>query len=119
MGSSIVTMCIVDVIDHRGERGGLATARRAGDEQETARPVDQVDDRRRKADLLEAQEAVRDEPAHHRVDALLAEGRDTEAGLVLIGEAEVGAADLAELLELARGMISSMSAVVSAALRAG
>ena len=93
---------LVEVVDHRGERRRLARSRsvpvtRRRPRGRSTRSTTDVG----KTDLLEGQELVRDEAADHGVDALLPEGRDAEPRLVLVGEAEVGAPHLPELLELA------------------
>ncbi len=53
---------------------------------------------RRRAKLLEVQQLVGNLPQHHAHVALLLEDRNAEPGQVAEGEAEVGAADLLQLL---------------------
>lgn len=52
----------VDVVDHGSERGALAGARGAGDEDETARLVAHACDRGRKAELFEGENLGGDLP---------------------------------------------------------
>ena len=71
-GSSIVRMWpgarAVDVIDHRGERGRLAAAGRAGDEHEAGAQLGELADAGGHAELVERQDLRRDR-AEHRAGA--------------------------------------------------
>ena len=88
----------VDVVDHRGQRGGFARAGGPGDQEQAAGAADQVAADLGQPDLLEGQEFVGDLAAAHGDIAALAEDRDAEAGGVAVGEAEVGAPLLLEFL---------------------
>ena len=100
MGSSIVTMCTglvrVEVADHRGERRGLARARRPGHQDQASLLVGQRLDRVGQPDLLERRPAEAQLPQHHRDRAPLAEHVRAEPTHVGDG---VGEVDLAPLLE--------------------
>ena len=86
----------VDVADHRGERGRLADARGAGDEDQPAMLVGQRLDAGRQAQALEVGHRVRDDAEGERDLAALAERVDAEAR-----EADrlVGSVELAGALE--------------------
>ena len=55
---------VVDIVDHRGQAGRLARPGGAGDQDQAARPLDQVADDRRRAQLLEREKLVGDPPQH-------------------------------------------------------
>jgi hypothetical protein len=90
-GDDVPVAVLVDVIDHRGERGRFARTGRAGDEDEAARTVEEFLDLVGEADVAEREHAVGDLAEHEAVVALALEDAHAEAGLVLKGEAEVAA----------------------------
>ena len=94
---------LVDPVDHRGERGGLARPGRAGHDHHAAdRLHDGVKRFLRQAELLEGEDAARDE-AHADPDApAVAEDVGAEARLVAEGIGEVGAPLLLQQLLVAR-----------------
>ncbi len=59
----VVVDVVVDVVDHRGQRRGLARAGRPGDEQQPARPHDQALEDLRQAELLHRQHLDRESAA--------------------------------------------------------
>ena len=87
----------VDVVQHRGQGGRLAAARRARDQHQAARPVAQIADGLRQPDLVEGEQPVGDQPGDERRVPALPEDRAAEAGALAVGLAEVGAPLLAEL----------------------
>ncbi len=90
---------VVHVVDHAGQGGRLATAGGAGDQEQAARPIEQLLDRFGwQPELLEGQEQVGDLPQHHRDVATLLEDRDAESSLGAKGEPEVRPAHFLQLL---------------------
>ena len=96
----MVMMCswrlAVDLVDHRRQRRRLAGAGRAGDEHQAARLVADLLDDRRQAELLEAEDLVRDLPEDGGDGAALVEDVRAEARQALDAEREV---ELEVLLE--------------------
>ena len=66
-GQDVVVALAVDLVDHRGQRGGFAGAGRPGDQHQSARLVAQLADHRRQSQLVEG---------------LDLEGNDTKHGAV-------------------------------------
>ena len=52
-GEDVLVALGVDLVDHGGQRGGLARAGRAGDQHQAARLVAQLADHRRQSELVE------------------------------------------------------------------
>ena len=98
----MAVLVLVDPVDPRGERGGLARAGRAGDEDQAAWSAQQVLDHRGQAELLERVHLGRDEAQDHAEHALAAVDVDAETGLLVEGEAEVAPAVALEALQLLR-----------------
>ena len=94
---------VVDDVEHRGERRRLAGARRASDEDETARLEEKLLDGRRDADLLEREERRRNLTENRAVALSFLEHRHTETRSVGVRKGEVGAAVLLDLLHLLVG----------------
>jgi hypothetical protein len=86
----------VDVVDHRGERGRLARARRARDEHEPAMLHRDVLDHLRQHQLIDRLDAERDRAEHDADGAALLEHVDAEAAEP--GDA-VGEVDFARVVE--------------------
>jgi len=97
-GDDMPVEVFVDVVNHAGQRRGLTTPGRAGDQKQAARPPAQGRNDSRQADLVEAQQFRRDQAEHHRYVPLLAENRCTEAAGVAEGKTKVRPSDLLELL---------------------
>ena len=93
----------VDPVDHRGERRRLAAAGRAGDEHEAARPVGQLGEHRRQAQLLERADLLGNQTVDGADRALLVEHVATEAADAAQTEGEVELPGLLELLLLRVG----------------
>src|SRR5690606_37221224 len=70
----------VDVVDHRRQRGRLARAGRAGDQNEPLRLFDQVLEDPRRGEVLQRQHFRRNGTEHRTRAAVLVERVDTEAG---------------------------------------
>ncbi len=90
----------VDLVDHRGERGGLAAAGRAGDQHQALRPLGELGDDRRQAEIVEAADAFRDQPEDGRDGAALVEQVAAEAAHPAHAEREVQLEALLEPLLL-------------------
>ena len=58
-------LCGIDVIDQRGERGGLAAARRAGDQHQAVIGRGDAFQHFRQFELLDAENLGADRPQHH------------------------------------------------------
>ncbi len=91
----------IDLVDHRGERRGLARARGARHENDAALLVGDVRDHVGQPEFLDRADLVRDRPGHERDHAALAEGVDAEARKAGEAEREVDLVLVGELLELA------------------
>ena len=79
-GHHVLGLRAVDLVDHRGERGGLARAGGARDEDDAALLHRQLGDHRREVELLDRADRVRDRAANERDHAALPEGVHAEAG---------------------------------------
>ena len=90
----------VDDVDHRGEGGGLAGARRAGHEDESARLEEEFLHRLGQADLLKGEQGGGNHAEHAAPALALLEHRHAEARAVLVRDREVGAAVLFDLGDL-------------------
>jgi hypothetical protein len=102
-GHDVLLARVVDLIDHRGERGGLARARRAGHEHEAARLLGELVDRRREPEVVDRDEVGRDQ-AEGRADRRALEvGVDTEARVAGHRVSEVDLPVGLELLALVVG----------------
>ena len=101
IGSSTVMMCssrvLVDRVDHRRERGGLAGAGRARDEDEAARLLDEVVRRGRQAEVVDRLDRRRDQAERGADRGALEVGVDAEARVA--GD-RVGEVELPLVLEL-------------------
>ena len=106
IGSSIVTMCLlhrpVHVVDHRRERGRLAGAGRAGEQDDPALLLGELGDDLGQAELVDRLDHHRDGAHDDRDRAALHEGVDAEAAEALDGVGEVDLVLGVELLELVR-----------------
>ena len=89
----------VDLVDHRRERGRLARAGRAGQEDDPALLVGEVLDHLGQAEVIDRAHLEGDRAADDRDVAALAEGVHAEAGDARHLVGEVGLADVAELGE--------------------
>ena len=79
-GEDVPVLALVDVVDHRGERGRLARARSGPVTQDqAARAVGHLGEDLRRVELLERQHLRRNGPERRRRAALLVEGVDAEA----------------------------------------
>ena len=92
----------VHVVDHRRERGRLAGAGGAGEQDDPALLLGEPGDDRRQQQLVDGLDVHRDGAHHHRDVAALAERVDAEAGeaLELVGEVDLVLG--LELLQLVR-----------------
>ncbi|QYU70180.1 TonB-dependent receptor [Leptolyngbya sp. 15MV] len=99
----VAVVVLVDVVDHRRQRGGLARSGRPGDQEHPSWSADELAADLWQADGLERQQLAGDEPEHHREVPSLSEDGDAEAGHVAVGEPEVRAADLLKLELVALG----------------
>ena len=97
-GDDVMVETLIDVIDHRGQGGRLAGARRPGDQHQPARPGTQLGQHRRRAQLLEIHHPGRNQPQDESHATLLLEDRHAEAAHVAEGKTEVAAANLLQLL---------------------
>ena len=81
----------VDLVDHRGERGGLPRAGRARDEDEAARPARELVDGGRQAELVDARHPERDQAERRPDRSPLVVGVYAEAGVARdrVGEVEL------------------------------
>jgi hypothetical protein len=93
MGSSIVT---VDVVEHRSERGRLAGTGRAGDEHEATALLGESRDTGGQAELDEVGDLARDDPERERRRAALPEPVDAEARQRGMGERDIEVARIVE-----------------------
>ena len=90
---------LVDVVDHRGQRGGLARAGGAGEQHDPALLLGQPPDHRWEIELVHGADRERDRPADQRDRPALAEGVDAEARQALDRVREVDLPVLFELLQ--------------------
>src|SRR5690606_14893112 len=90
----------VAVIDHRGERRRLARAARADHENQPAPKHDEILERVRDAEILEARQVRRDEPQDHRDVAALMEDVYSKAAEPRLRYREVDLEIARERLEL-------------------
>ena len=93
---------LIDDIDQTGQRGGLTGTRRAGHQDQSPGPIEQVLDGGRESDLFESEKLVRDLAEDRAQDSLLTEGADTETGLIFEGDTEVRSSVILDLLKLLR-----------------
>ena len=70
----------VDLVEHRRQRRRLAAAGRAGDQHQPARPIGEVGQHRRQAELAEGADLFRDQPVDRADRAALVEDVAAEAG---------------------------------------
>jgi hypothetical protein len=94
----VVVVVIVEIVNHRGQRGRFARPRGSGDDNQAARPRDEALKYRGYAEIVHRPQLDRNLPQHHGDVTALAENRHAETGRVAKGEAEVGAARLLKLL---------------------
>ena len=87
----------VDVVEHRGERGRLPRAGRAGREHEAAVLLGEASNAGRQRELARSRDLLRDHPECERDRAALAEAVDAEAGQVAALVRDVEVAELAEV----------------------
>ena len=96
----VQTRAPVDYVDHGGQRRGLPRAGRPGDEDQSARDVDQLVHDRRQADLLHRADAVGDQPRHDADRAFLQKQAHAEACVLAEGQREVHPALFVEPLDV-------------------
>ena len=94
---------VIHPIDHAGQRGRFAAAGRAGDQKQTARAFEQIDNDRRQANLLERQKFVGDPPQDNADMAALFEDRYAKTRLFAESETKVGPAHFLKFLLVALG----------------
>ena len=99
----VVVPLLVDLVDHRRQRGGLTGSRRPGHQHETARPLGQRGQHLRQVQLLEAADLLGNQPVDGADRAALVEHVDAEAGQALDAEREVELERLLESLLLGVG----------------
>src|SRR5205085_10944522 len=85
----VLVEVLVDVVDHRRERGGLAGAGRAGDQEDSTGAAADLAGHFWQADLFEGQNFVWNLTKHHRAATLLLEDGDAETSLGSIGKTKV------------------------------
>ena len=105
----------VHVVDHRRERGRLARAGRAGEQDDAALLLRQPADDGRQVELVDRLDVDRDGAHHERDEALLAEGVDAEAAEALerVGEVDlVLGLELGELVRVAEHLQQDALGVV-------
>jgi hypothetical protein len=100
-GEDVTRHGLVEVVDHRRERGRLAAAGRAGDEDEALLLVAQLAEDRRQPEILEARDLGGDGAEHGALAAVLHERVDAEAQLLVEREREVGLEAVLERAALA------------------
>jgi hypothetical protein len=90
----VVGLVVVDVVDHRRERGRFAGAGRAGDQHQAARLHRQVLEDLRRVQVVERHDQRRDGTEHGGGAAALVEGVDAEARQLGNLEGKVGLVEL-------------------------
>src|SRR5207248_1052578 len=93
-GDDVVGAIVVAVIDHGGQRGGLARAGRTGHQHQSPRQHAQVAEDLRRVQLIERQNQRRDVAEHGARAAVLVECIDAEARQLWNLEREVGFEEL-------------------------
>lgn len=93
----------VDVVDHRGERGGFARSCRTGHKEQTAGASAETLDDGRQTDVVKAQKFVGDLPQHYRDVALGLENGHAKTGGVAEGKPKVGSAFFLNFLLISFG----------------
>ena len=86
----VIRAIVVAVVDHAGERGRLARARRAGDQHQATRQHAQVAEDLRRLQVIEAQDHRGNVAEYGAGAAVLVEGVDAEAGQLRDLERKVG-----------------------------
>ncbi|ENO74969.1 twitching motility protein PilT [Thauera sp. 63] len=99
-GEDVAVLVLVDVVDHRRERGRFAGAGRAGNQYDAARLVGDLLEDLRAVQLFERQHLGRNGPEHGAGAAVLVERVYTEAGEVGNREREIALPGFLELLAL-------------------
>ncbi len=94
----VARLVLVDVVDHRRERGRLARAGRTGDEHQTALLLGQPTADRREPELLHRRDAGQHAPQHETDGSALAEDVDAEASEPGERVGEVGLVVVEELV---------------------
>src|SRR5690606_7983132 len=85
----VALLVFVDVVDDRRQRGRLARPRRAGDQNNAARLVGDLDEHLRRLQVFQAQHLGGNGPEHGTGATVLDEGIDAEARKVGNGEGKV------------------------------
>src|SRR5207248_1434216 len=98
----VLRLGLVDLVDDRRERGGLARTGRAGEQDDPALLVGDLRDDGGKPELLDRADLVRDRATDDRDDAALPERVHAEAGKAGDAEREVDLVLLVEFLQLRR-----------------
>ena len=95
-GENVILPLLVDLVDHRRQRGGLTGSGRTGHQHEAARPLGERREHLRQVQLLEAADLLRNQPVDRADRAALIEHVHAEARQALDAEREV---ELQRLLE--------------------
>ena len=88
-GEDVVVPLGVDLVDHGGQRRGLARAGGSGDQHQTARFVAQLADHRRQSELVEGLDLERNQTEDRGRGAALVEDVGAEASQTFQSEGEV------------------------------
>src|ERR1043165_5510554 len=88
-GDDVIRVVAVDLVDERGQRGGLAGAGRPGDEDDAVLELADVVELVRQSELLQRRHALGDDAQDDGVGAALGEDVDAEARLLRDGVREV------------------------------
>src|SRR5439155_9551322 len=88
-GQNVAVPLRVDLVEQRRQRGRLAAAGRAGDEDEAARAIGERREDGRQAELAEGPDLLRNEPVHRAHRAALVEHVAPEAREAADAEREI------------------------------
>ena len=102
-GEDVIVALAVDLVDHRRQRRRLARSGRAGHQHQAARPLGQLRQHRRQAQILEASDLLGNQPVDGADGAALVEHVAAEARQPLDAEREVELERLLEALLLRVG----------------
>ena len=99
-GEDVALLVFVDLVDHRGERRGLARTRRTGHEDDAARLIDDLGEDLGCPELLKRQDLRGDRAHHRRRPAVLHEGVHAKARESRYREGEIALEVLLVVLPL-------------------
>src|SRR5690606_20525141 len=99
-GEDVLVTGVVDVVEHRRERGGLAGAGRPGDQHDTARRFGNFLENLAHAEFFHRQYFRRNGPEYGAGTPVVVEGVNTETGHARHFEREVGFEEFLEILAL-------------------